>query len=76
MPSRLQNWIARTHLSKATFVPAIGPRATSTVPITIEVTPPRILNTQPYGVGQTSLDHFDLTFTESIDVAALAGGVR
>ncbi|MHB9066687.1 MAG: Ig-like domain-containing protein, partial [Pirellulaceae bacterium] len=54
--------VPHAYQSTVVFIPSIGPRATRVLPVTIETTSPRILNVQPYGVGNAALDHFDLTF--------------
>ena len=62
----------RTYQSLVEFIPAIGPRQARTVPVTIDTQAPRVLAAAPYGVGHSSLDHFDVTFTEPIDTSTLA----
>ena len=64
--------VSRTYQSFVEFIPAIGPRQARTVPVTIDTQAPRVLAAAPYGVGHSSLDHFEVTLTEPIDTSTLA----
>ena len=57
-----------------TFVPTIGPRHTRTLFTTIDTISPSLFDIQPYGIGHATLDHFDLTFSEPMDITTIVTG--